>query len=141
MRTARLTGGVLAAVALLHVAWGLGSAFPFRSRRQLADAVIGSPLVPPASACFAVAGALATGAALVTDVIPVRPRLRRAALVGMAGVFAARGVLGFWGKTAMVSPGSRSDRFVRLDRRIYAPVCLGVSIGSVVSMGRPPRHR
>ena len=88
--TARLTGGVLAALAVLHLAWGLGSAFPFRSRRELADAVVGSSRVPPPTACFAVAGALATGTALVVKVIPLPPPVRRESLFGMAAVFGVR---------------------------------------------------
>jgi hypothetical protein len=133
--TARLTGGVLAALAVLHLAWGLGSAFPFRSRRELADAVVGSSRVPPPAACFAVAGALATGAGLVANVIPLPPPVRRSSLLGMAAVFGVRSALGFSGQTAFVSPGSVSMRFVRLDRRIYAPICLGLSIGTIVSWG------
>ena len=139
--TARLTGGVLAALTVLHVAWGSGSAFPFRSRRELADAVVGSAFVPPPTACFAVAGALATGTALVVDVIPLPAPVRRASLLALAAVFGLRSALGFSGKTALVSPGSDSELFVRLDRRIYAPICLGLSIGSVASMGRPAASR
>jgi hypothetical protein len=134
--TARLTGVVLAALAVLHLAWGLGSAFPFRTRGELADAVVGSSLVPPPMACFAVAGALATGTALVANVIPIPPPIRRLSLLGMAAVFGFRATLGLTGKTALVSPGSDSERFIRLDRRIYAPTCLGLSVGSVVSIGR-----
>jgi len=134
--TARLTGGVLAALAVLHLAWGLGSAFPFRSRRELADAVVGSSRVPPPTACFAVAGALATGAALVTNAIPSGAPVRRASLFGMAAVFGARSALGFSGKTALVSPDGDSERFIHLDRRIYAPICLGLSLGSMLSTGR-----
>ena len=69
--SARLTSCLLTALAVLHAAWGLGSAFPFRSRTELADAVVGSSVVPPPMACFAVAGALATGTALVADVMPL----------------------------------------------------------------------
>jgi hypothetical protein len=134
--TSRLTGGVLAALAVLHMAWGFGSPFPFRTRRQLADVVVGSSLVPPPMACFAVAGALGTGAALVGNVMPIPPSTRRISLLGMAAIFGVRSALGFSGKTALVSPGSDSETFVRLDRRIYAPICLGLSIGSVVSTGR-----
>jgi hypothetical protein len=131
-----LTSCLLTALAVLHAAWGLGSAFPFRSRRELADAVVGSGVVPAPIACFAVAGALATGTALVADVMPLPVTLRRASLVGMAAIFVVRSALGFSGKTALVSPGSDSQRFVRLDRRIYAPICLGLSIGTIISMDR-----
>jgi hypothetical protein len=135
--TERLTGAALAALAVLHVAWGLGSGFPFRSRGELANAVVGASRVPPPMACFAVAGALATGSALVANALPLPPSVRRASLFGMAAVFGARSALGFAGKTALISPGSDSERFVDLDRRIFAPICLGLSIGSVISNRRP----
>ena len=135
--TARLTGGVLAALAVLHLAWGLGSAFPFRSRRELAEAVVGSSRVPPPAACFAVAGALATGTALVANLLPLPPPVRRASLFGMAAVFGVRSALGFSGMTALISPGSDSKKFIDLDRRVFAPICLGLSFGSLVSDRRP----
>jgi hypothetical protein len=87
-------------------------------------------------ACFAVAGALATGTVLVADVMPLPVTVRRTLLVGMAAIFIVRSALGFSENTALVSPGSASERFVRLDRWIYAPTCLGLSIGTVVSMSR-----
>lgn len=59
---------VLAGVAGLHILWGLGSSFPKDDRVQLADAVAGLEVMPPASACFVVAGSLAAGAALVAGV-------------------------------------------------------------------------
>jgi Protein of unknown function (DUF3995) len=124
---ARLTGGVLAALAALHVAWGLGSSFPFRTRRQLADAVVGASAVPSPSACFAVAGALTTGAALTSETVPLPPSFRRTAILG------SRGALGLAGRTALLAPGSDSLRFVYLDRRIYAPLCLGLTVGSLVA--------
>ena len=133
--TTRLLSSVLATLAVLHALWGLGSAFPFRTRRDLADVVIGSSTVPPSLACFAVAGALATGAVVVRNVIPVPPRERRLFLCGMGALFGIRSALGFLGKTALVSPGSDSERFVRLDRRIYAPTCRGLAIASLVSAG------
>jgi len=48
--TARVTSGVLALMDLLHVAWASGSSLPFRSRRDLADVVVGSTAVPPPAA-------------------------------------------------------------------------------------------
>jgi len=132
----RLTTAVLAALAALHVAWGLGSAFPFRNRDDLADAVVGSSIVPPAGSCYAVAGALAIGAGLVAQAGPLPPRLRRTLLLGMAGVLGLRGALGLAGATELISPGSNSERFLRLDRRLYAPLCLGLAVGSLAARGR-----
>ncbi len=135
---ARLTGGVLAALAALHVAWGLGLSFPFRNRRELADAVVGSSAVPPAPACFAVAGALTTGALLTVDGIPVAPYLRRPALLGMAAILGLRGGLGLTGKTTLISPDSHSEKFVRWDKQIYGPLCLGLAVGSLVARTKSP---
>jgi hypothetical protein len=132
--TGRLTAGVLGALSVLHVAWGLGSSFPFRSRAELADAVIGTSTVPPPPACFAVAGALAAGAALVADVVPISPTLRRSGVRGVASVLGLRGALGLVGKTERLAPGSNSERFVHLDRRLYAPLCLALSVGCLSSL-------
>ena len=137
----RLTSRALALLALVHVAWGCGSSLPFRTRRDLADAVVGSSSVPPPVACFAVAGALATGAVLVTDGAPLPESLRRVGVLGMAGILGVRGALGLAGKTALVSAGSDSDRFVRLDRRLYGPLCLGLSMGSLAALARTPARR
>ena len=130
--TARFTSSALASLALLHVAWGLGSTFHFRTRRRLANVVVGSSKVPSPLSCFVVAGALGTGASLVADAIPARSWIRRISLVVMSAVFACRGALGFAGKTSMASPGSDSATFVRLDRRVYSPLCLLLAAGSIV---------
>ncbi len=127
------TVGVLGVLSALHLAWGLGSSIPFRSRDELADAVVGTSLVPPPRACFAVAGALAAGAALAVPVAPIAPGVRRSALRVMAGVFGLRGALGLLGRTDVVSPGSNSERFLRLDRRLYAPLCLALSLGELAA--------
>ena len=131
--TARLTACVLTALSALHLAWAFGSSLPFRSRAELADAVVGTSEVPPPAACLAVAGALAATAALVADVVPVAPSVRRTAIRGVASVLGFRGALGLMGKTEVLAPGSNSERFVRLDRRIYAPLCMILSIGCLAS--------
>lgn len=141
MITRRVTVGVLGTLSALHVAWGFGSSFPFRSRDELADAVVGTADVPRPAACFAVAGALGTGAALVANVAPVPLRVRRPAIVVMACVLGLRGALGLIGKTAVVARGSNSERFVRLDRRMYAPLCLALSLGSLASSGKAESER
>jgi hypothetical protein len=127
-----LTAGALLTLAGLHVAWGLGSALPFRDRADLADAVIGGREVPGSAACFAVAGALGAGAALVSGV-GVAGALRRTGLLGLAAVLGLRGALGVLGRTDVVSPGSTSARFRRLDRRVYAPLCLGLAGGALTA--------
>jgi hypothetical protein len=134
-------GGVLFALAGLHAAWGAGSAWPFPSRRELADAVIGTAEVPAPAACFAVSGALAAAGALVAGWPRSRPVLRQAGVAGAAAVLAGRGVLGLAGQTQLVSPSSLSERFSRLDRRVYSPLCLALASAAALSAwpARPAR--
>jgi hypothetical protein len=92
--------------------------------------VIGSDAVPAAAACNAVAAALFTASALVAG-IPVIPRRWRAVgRVGVATVLATRGLAGMFGRTDVLSPGSTSAKFRRLDRRFYAPLCLALAAGA-----------
>ncbi len=124
-----LTAATLSALAGLHLAWGLGSTFPFSDRRELAEAVVGAPNAPGALPSFGVAGALLV-AASVTENAPRWPgRVRPVAVVGIAGVLGLRGALGLAGRTSVVSPGSAGLRFRRLDRHLYAPLCLGLAAG------------
>jgi Protein of unknown function (DUF3995) len=120
-RTAAVALGGLAG---LHAAWGLGASWPLADRDALADAVIGRAEVPPAAACWAVAGALGAAAAIVGGRPRALPRLRRAGAAGVVLVLAGRGLLGLAGRTDVVSPGSSSPRFRELDRGRYSPLCL-----------------
>lgn len=70
-RVSNVTAGVLLTAAGLHVAWGAGSSFPFRSTAELTENVVGSPHPPSRSACFSVAVLLGGIAAAVA----VRPHL------------------------------------------------------------------
>jgi hypothetical protein len=127
--TGGLTALVLTVIALLHVAWGLGSSFPFRSRTELADSVVGTEEVPTRGACLAVASALVLAAALVARAVPMPKALRAFALRIAASVLVTRGVAGAMGRTAVLSPGSDSPAFQRLDKRLYAPLCLWLAAG------------
>ena len=133
--------GVLFGLAGLHAAWGAGSAWPFPGRRELADAVIGTAEVPAPAACFAVSGALAAAGALVAGWPGGRPVLRRVGVAGAAGVLAGRGALGLSGRTRLVSPASLSERFSRLDRRVYSPLCLALAGASALSAWPAKRTR
>jgi hypothetical protein len=124
-----LTAVALFSLAGLHVMWGLGSSFPFRNREELADSVIGTSDVPPLAACMGVAAALTLAAILVTGVAPLPKSVRRIALRIAATVLATRGLAGAFGRTSTLSPGSDSPTFQRLDRRIYAPLCLWLAAG------------
>lgn len=148
--TMRRAGALTASAALfglagLHAAWGAGCAWPAADRQALADAVIGARTgpgagpqdsgMPGAGACFAVSGALATAGALVAG-WPARrwPRLHRLGTCGVAGVLAGRGALGLTGQTRVVSPVSESERFLRLDRRVYSPACLALAALSMLAL-------
>jgi hypothetical protein len=115
------------------VAWGRGSSFPFKTKSDLSDAVIGSDAVPSARACYAVAAALFAASALVADA-PVAPRkVRRLGRRVVGAVLAVRGIAGLIGRTDALSPGSASPRFRSLDRRYYSPLCLVLALGATFS--------
>jgi hypothetical protein len=124
------TAAALASLGGLHLAWATGSSFPFIDRTALADSVVGTNQVPSSGACVAVAAALFSGAVLVGGVPGTGTRIRRIGLVGLTAVLAGRGGLGLVGRTDLVSPGSSSVAFRRLDRRIYSPLCLALAAGS-----------
>jgi Protein of unknown function (DUF3995) len=134
-----VTALTLIGLAALHVAWGRGSSFPLADRDDLAEAVVGTSIVPGPLPCFGVAAALLVAASAVQN----RPQWptgpRGVALTGIAGVFGGRGLLGLAGKTSVVSPGSDGVPFRRLDRRFYAPLCLGLAAG-VLSADRRPEE-
>jgi hypothetical protein len=123
---------VLLAIAGLHVAWGFGSSFPFRDRATLGDCVVGGDEVPSRSACLAVGAALTAGSALAADWLALPRRLRTRGLHVMSAVLGIRGILGLVNKTELVSPGSNSQRFQRLDRTMYAPLCLVLTINALL---------
>ena len=102
-----LTAAVLLAVAGLHVSWGLGSSFPFRTREELADSVVGSSDVPSRGACVSVAAALVLSAILVARVVPLPRALRTVALRVVTTVLATRGVAGAMGRTSTLSHRER----------------------------------
>jgi hypothetical protein len=131
------TSGVLAALAGLHVAWGRGSTFPFATRKALNGTVIGGDKTPPPAACYSVAALLAAASALVAGLPTRRSWMRRAGVCTVATALGGRAALGFAGKTDVVSPGSTSARFRRIDRCYYSPLCLTLALGALNSLRRP----
>lgn len=122
-----LTGAALiAGGSALHLAWGIGSSWPARDRRELAGLVVGTDEMPDRGPCFAVAVLLA-GAAATVAADSHRP-LARAARACIAGGFAVRGLAGLTGRTRVLVPWTPSARFVELDRRIYGPLCFTISM-------------
>ena len=139
--SARCTALTLSMIGMMHAAWATGSTFPFRTRRALADAVIGRDLTPGPLACGAVAGLLGTAAGVVLIADLRRDPLSRIAATAVAVVLAIRAAFGFAGRTASLVPGSESSRFQRLDRVVYAPTCALLAAGAANAASRPPRSR
>jgi len=129
----RIALGTMLAIAGLHVAWGIGSSYPFTNRDRLADAVVGADEVPPPVACFAVAAALLVGAAAMSDRAALPPRLRMAALRVMVVVLGVRGALGLLGATKLVSPANTSPTFRQRDRTMYSPLILALAFAAFLT--------
>lgn len=135
----RIVGGTVAAAlagtGALHAVWAV-TPWPLKSPEEFADTVVGTGEgVPPTAACLAVAGLLGSAAYLVGAQAGVLPsagpaRLRRAATRTVAGVLLARGA----GGLALFGSGlvERTERFARLDRRYYSPLCLALGAGAAV---------
>jgi hypothetical protein len=130
-RTTRggLTAFALFAIAGLHVAWGLGSSFPYRTREELADSVVGTEAMPSSTACWAVASVLVLAAMLVAGIVPLPGRFRGITLRIVAAVLMTRGIAGATGRTSTLVPGSDSPTFVRLDKSLFSPLCLWLAAG------------
>lgn len=129
---ALVPAAALTGAAGLHVVWGMGSSFPCQDRVQLADSVAGTKVVPPASACFVVAGSLAASAAVVAG-IGRQHRLAALARVAVAAALGMRGLTGVTGTTQLLVPWSPSTNFQELDRRRYGPLCLVLSAAIALS--------
>ena len=135
---------VLAAIAVLHAAWGLGSHWPCESEESLVRTAGGTPgatrMYPP-SACFAVAAILAGVSAwplFATGLLPVAwpSWLTALAGAGIAAVFVVRGIAGYvpaWRTLHSAEP------FATLDRRFYAPLCFALGAGFIVILLRGPQ--
>ncbi|MDP9465311.1 MAG: DUF3995 domain-containing protein [Actinomycetota bacterium] len=128
------TATTLAGIGVLHAAWGRGSTFPLTSREQLNNTVIGRDATPSPAACYGVAGLLAAASSLVAGLPTPDGRLRRAGVCTVAAALGARAALGFAGRTDLVSPGSVSARFRRMDSRVYSPLCLALAVGAARSL-------
>ena len=128
------TASTLLAIGALHVAWGRGATFPFSSRDRLNDVVIGRRVTPSPAACYGVAGLLTAATGLVAGLPAPRSTLRRVGVSTVAITLAARAVLGFSGRTDLVSPGSVSPTFARMDRRVFSPLCAALAVGAVASL-------
>lgn len=118
-----------AAIAALHVYWGLGGIWPARTAANLARAVIGDgrTRMPPPWACFAVA--------IVLLVVATWPWMKLAypdsqpvlvAGIVFAAIFFVRGSAGY-------SPRWRArfstEPFATWDVQLYSPLCMILATG------------
>ncbi|MFC9326770.1 DUF3995 domain-containing protein [Kitasatospora sp. NPDC057015] len=140
MDAVRSTGAAvataLAVTGALHAVWA-ATPWPLRTEAEFADAVVGvgAEGLPSAAACLAVAGALGSAAYLVGARAGVLPAagpgwLRTAGTGTVAAVLLARGAAGplLFGSGRV----ERTERFRRLDRRYYSPLCLALGAGAGV---------
>ena len=127
------TAAACAAGAVLHLRWARGSTFPYRSRAELNDAVVGREATPSPAACVAVAAALAGAAVVVGRSGTGGGPVPRTGAAVVAVVLTTRAVFGFAGRTDLLVPGSDSVRFRRLDRRLFAPICALIGTGAATA--------
>ncbi|WP_437805921.1 DUF3995 domain-containing protein [Sorangium sp. So ce1078] len=126
------SSGVLAALAAVHVYWGVGGAWPGDARHEKVEIVVGLPKgspFPSLSQCLLVAFLLASSAALVLaqrygrDVLPVSAL--RLGVWAVVLVLGARGLGGFF--EARLRPATRALPYHRLNRRVYSPLALALA--------------
>ncbi|MFV8754417.1 DUF3995 domain-containing protein [Nannocystaceae bacterium ST9] len=126
---AALVAACLLVLAFIHVYWGLGGAWPARTRAELGPMVVGTPprdanAMPDLAACLIVAGLLITAATLIVGArLHAEPSwIWRVGSAGVGVVLALRGVGGYF--DARLRPATREQPFFALNRRIYSPLCL-----------------
>jgi hypothetical protein len=131
---------VLVALAALHASWALGSYWPADSESELAEYVLsdgerhrlGGDL-PSAALTWAVALSLGGAAAIVRATASgARSRWLRRAARAVAAVFFVRAVA--YLPSDLI--GGIEDTYQRLDRAVYAPLCLGLAAGTAIVVCR-----
>ena len=90
---------------------------------------------PSSTACIVVGSGLGLAALLVSGA-GGRARPARVARAAVAAGFLARGLAGITGNTRLLVPWTPNERFVRLDRRYYGPLCLAVATSAALSAAR-----
>ncbi|UYO00832.1 MAG: DUF3995 domain-containing protein [Devosia sp.] len=123
----------LFAVSLAHLLWSAGRTWPIRNEKLLAQTVVGTAGIermPPRLASLAVA--LFTFAAGVLA-LALADHDGWGGLLTLGGfalglVFLARGILGYTGWWAQLTP---EPNFRLNDRRVYSPLCLFLGLGFI----------
>ncbi|GBE24126.1 hypothetical protein BMS3Bbin02_00391 [bacterium BMS3Bbin02] len=130
MQMAALVVAVLAltGVALVHVAWGVGSPWPFGNGEDLARNVVGDTShMPPPWMSLVVAGLMFVAALLLpaaADVIgaPVSDRLVNIGAYGVVAVLGVRGIGGLAMSFYLYFAKGDRTPFVRNDIRFFSPL-------------------
>ena len=128
-----LASGCLAALAALHVYWGVGGVWPARDERGLVALVVGvtpTGRMPGLGACIVVTALLG-----FTAIVPLVARglisapwpdaLTTLALWGAAFVLLARGLLGYLDRR--LRPGIVGLPYDRWNRALYSPLCVALA--------------
>lgn len=126
--------GTLIVIGLVHLLWALGSTWPCKDEVTLAKTVVGSrgiEKMPPRWASLFVALCLFAAsywALALRGLAPVKIPQLFTVLGGLvlAGVFGARGVFGVLPAFERLSP---EQPFLKLNRRIYSPLCFLIGAG------------
>jgi Protein of unknown function (DUF3995) len=126
----------LGSLSAVHLGWALGASWPAADAFTLAEVVAGKREMPGPGQCLTVAAALGAGCAIVAGV-GGRHRVAQAARTALAAGFFVRGVSGITATTARLVSWTPAPRFVRLDRRYYGPLCLGISLAVAPSIPGP----
>src|ERR1700710_2922950 len=135
---------VLAAIAAVHVAWGLGARWPRKTEGELVTTVIGHKrdTMPSPFQCYIAAlaifipGAIALMLAGLVQT-PLPPCLVLLAGAGAALVFSVRGIAGYVPAWRAFHP---REPFASLDRHYYSPLCLLLAAGLVVLLTNGMRN-
>jgi hypothetical protein len=107
------------------------------TKEELADVAAGNDRVPNPAACFVVAGALTTAAALVAGA-GGQTFVARSGRWTVAAVLAGRAAAGGTVAAGLLGMPPPSERFRRLDRRWYRPLCLTLALCAARSASCTP---
>jgi hypothetical protein len=133
---AAILTATLAAIAALHIYWGLGGLWPARSAAELARTVIGDgrTRMPSPWACFGVAILLLIVAAWPWTML-AHPHSQPVLVVGIvaAAIFFVRGSAGYSPRWRARFP---AEPFATRDMQFYSPLCMVLAIGMMALLAQ-----
>ena len=130
---------ILAIAATFHVGWAFGNFWPAKDEYSLVKTVIGEPnmrempsrnfmLIVVFSLFLGIIAAL-WGAYLIS--VPLPLWMREFGLFIFAFIFGTRGLSTFLIAKQL---GERTQPFKNLDRALYAPLCIIISVGYILML-------